>query len=133
MSGPDFSRAQRVADQLRRELADLLVREAKDPRFTEVTVSDVRVSRDLAHAKVYVTLHADSDTEHVVRALNGATGYLRRGLAQRMHHMRYLPQIRFVHDPTLNRATHLDELIDTALQEDEARRARKHRSGSGKG
>ena len=120
MSPKEFSRAQRVADQVRRELADMLVREVSDPRFGAVTVSEVEVSRDLSHAKVYVSLHADSDVADTIKALNKAAGFLRHGLAERLR-LRYLPDLRFVHDATLEHASRLSALIDSAIAEDEHR------------
>lgn len=101
----------------------MLVREAKDPRFGEVTVSQVEVSRDLSHAKVYVTLHADSEIAPTLSALNKAAGYLRHGLAQRLR-LRYLPELHFVHDASLERASRVSALIDSAIAEDEERARR---------
>ncbi len=98
----------------------MLLREVNDPRFAGVTLSEVEVSRDLSHAKVFVTLPADADVTATIKALNNASGYLRRGLAQRLH-LRYLPQLRFKHDTALERAHRLSELIDRAVAEDERR------------
>lgn len=128
MSPREYSRAQRVGDQLRRELADMLVREANDPRLGAVTVSEVEVSRDLSHARIHVVLPAGADAAATLKALNKAAGYLRRGLAQRVR-LRYVPELRFAHDTTLERAHRLSDLIDSAVAED-AQRARR---GSGRG
>lgn len=106
----------------------MLLREVNDPRFAGVTLSEVEVSRDLSHAKVYVTLPAGADASATVKALNNASGYLRHGLSQRLH-LRYLPALRFEHDTALERAHRLTELIDTAVAEDE----RREREAGGQG
>ena len=81
----EFSRAERVADHLQRELATLIQQELRDPRLGMVSVTAVKVSRDLAHARVYVTrLGSDSEEEAQpgIDVLNGAAGYLRTQLAR---------------------------------------------------
>lgn len=84
----EYSRTQRVADQIQRELASLIQREVKDPRVGMATVSAVEVSRDLSHAKVFVTIFNGSEDEQEiiesVKALNSASGFLRSQLGQRM-------------------------------------------------
>lgn len=122
----DFSRTRRVAELIQRELAELLLREANDPRFAAVTVSGVDVSPDLAHAKVLVTLAEGTQIEPTVAALNRAAGYLRGRLGRHLR-MRSLPDLRFAYDPTLDRATRVSHLIDEALAED----ARHHDASPG--
>jgi len=112
MHGKDFNRAQRVGDQIQRELAEVVARSVGDPRVEGVTLSAVDVSRDLGNAKVFVTLPAGVDPKPAVKALNGAAGYLRRRLAERLH-MRYMPSLRFVHDATLEQATRVSMLIES--------------------
>lgn len=106
----EFSRARRVAEQIQRELADLLRREVNDSRLQQVTLSGVEVSRDLGHAKVYVTPHMGADVEATVSALNRASSFLRRNLASRLL-VRSVPQLKFVYDPTLDNATRLSALL----------------------
>lgn len=112
MHGKGFNRAQRVGDQIQRELAELVARSVDDPRVDGVTLSSVDVSRDLGHAKVFVTLPEGVDPKPAVKALSGAAGYLRRRLAERLH-MRYMPSLRFVHDATLEQATRVSMLIES--------------------
>jgi ribosome-binding factor A len=112
MHGKDFNRAQRVGDQIQRELADVIARHVDDPRVGGVTLSGVEVSRDLGHARIFVTVPADVDPSSCLKALNGAAGYLRRRLAERLR-MRYMPGLRFVHDTTLEQATRVSLLIDS--------------------
>lgn len=110
MPDREFSRTDRVAEQIQRELADILTRDVSDPRLQTVTVSGVRVSRDFAHAKVYVTLRSGTEIRTTLRALNKAAGYLSRHLAQRVH-IRTMPRLSFAHDETLDKAMRIDELL----------------------
>ena len=114
MGEREFSRTDRVAEHVQRELAAIIARDMEDPRVTLVTVSAVRVSKDLGHARVYVTLPEGRDRTAALRALNHAAGYLRHRLGERLR-MRQLPQLRFVHDDRLEEAMRVDELIEHAL------------------
>lgn len=109
----EFSRARRVSDLVQRELADVITRELKDPRLSEVTISEVQLSRDLAQAKVYVMLHEKSDIDGTLRVLRNAAGFLRHRLSQRIH-LRGVPQLRFVYDANQEKAARLSALIDSA-------------------
>ena len=106
----DFNRADRVASVLQRELAVLIRDELKDPRVTGVSVSEVEVSRDLSHARVYVLLAADSDRQAVMAGLNQAAGFLRARLKP-MLKMRIIPQLRFLEDDSVDRGEHIDQLL----------------------
>lgn len=114
MSTREFSRPQRVAEQIRRELAAILSRDARDPRFSQLTISAVEVSRDLSNAKIFLIPPADVETVGLLKALKKATGYLRRNLAERLH-IRNMPTLRFVHDESMENALRVSELIDHAL------------------
>ncbi len=131
------SRMQRVADQIQRELASLIQMEVNDPRVGMVSVTGVTVSRDLAHAKVHVTvlntLTDDSEVndstlsepgdldkleiEENIKALNKAAGYLRTLLAKRLS-TRSVPKLRFYYDGSIERGQQLSNLIDSALAAD---------------
>ncbi|NRB38186.1 MAG: 30S ribosome-binding factor RbfA [Pseudomonadales bacterium] len=116
----DFSRQTRVADYLRRDLSLLIQREIRDPRLTMVSVTDVEVSRDLSHAKVYVTIMGCEDKAASVEplnALNGAAGFLRSMIAKSTT-WRTTPALRFVYDESVSRGSYLSSLIDTAVKED---------------
>ena len=117
----EYSRTQRVADQIQRELAALIQREVKDPRVGMATVSAVEVSRDLSHAKVFVTiLNSGEDQQGMtesVKALNNASGFLRSQLGQRMK-LRIVPTLRFHFDDSLSRGNYLSNLIDQARASD---------------
>ena len=131
------ARTQRVADQIRREIAVLIQMELNDPRIGMVSVIAVKVSRDLSYAKIYVTVLnslADSgavnsstlsapgqldklEIEENLKALNKASGYLRSLLAKRLT-LRSVPKLRFHYDGSVERGRHLSELIDHALAAD---------------
>ncbi len=120
----EFSRTVRVSEQLRRELAVLIQQEVKDPRLGGmVTVADVEVSSDLAHARVYITvLDDEADDEgraaETVALLNRAAGFLRRELGRRVV-LRTIPRLRFFYDRSISRGADLNALIEKALHEDQ--------------
>ncbi len=117
----EYNRTDRVAEQIRRELAVLIQQELKDPRVGMATVSEVRVSSDLTHAKVYVTvLDGPEQAAETLAALNHAAGFLRRELGRRLV-LRVIPQLRFFHDEVPARGAALDALIETAVARDKAR------------
>jgi ribosome-binding factor A len=109
----DGGRAERVGAELLRELAMLLRSEVRDPRIGPVTLQEVRVSRDLAYAKVYFTCFPlDECGDGQEKVLNGAlAGFLRRELARRVR-LRTVPQLHFVHDVSVREGERLAELIE---------------------
>jgi len=114
----EFPRTRRIAEQLQRELAQLIREEVHDPRVGMVTVAEVRVSRDLSHARVFLTvLDQAHDPQSSVAVLNRAAGFLRHGLSKRMA-TRSVPHLRFVYDETVEKGVHLASLIDRAVAED---------------
>ncbi len=117
----DFPRSRRVADQLQRELADIIRQEIKDPRVGLITITSVEVTNDLEHAKVFVTSLKTTDavTDHaaVLNGLRRASGYMRNQLAHRMK-LRLVPQLGFVYDESIERGMHLSQLIDQAVADD---------------
>ena len=117
----DFSRASRISDQIQRDLSELIRLEVKDPRVSLVTISAVEVSRDLSHAKVYVTSMAqEHNPEQTTAALQHAAGFLRSQLARNLK-LRTVPQLQFVYDASVERGIRLTQLIDRAVAEDHAR------------
>ncbi len=118
----EVGRTQRVADFLRRELAQLIQLEMRDPRVGMVMVNDVEVSRDLAHAKVFVTVMGKDDEQQAsdsLAVLNDAAGFLRSKVA-RGSTMRTTPKLHFVYDDSVSRGRHLSSLIDEAVARDRA-------------
>lgn len=117
----EYSRTQRVADQVQRDLAQLIQRDLKDPRLGMVTVSYVQISKDLGYADVYVTvlpLGGKDEAEAIVdslKVLNNAAGHLRHELARGIK-LRIMPELRFHFDETVERGRHLHSLIEKAHQ-----------------
>ena len=108
-------RLRHVADQIQRELSGLLRAELKDPRVGMITLTGVEVSPDLAHAKVFLTTLGD--TEALARTETGlrrAAGFLRSELGHRLK-LRVTPELRFVHDVSIERGVRLSRLIDDAV------------------
>lgn len=121
----EFHRADRVADAMRRELSQLIQREVRDPRVGMVNVNDVEVSRDLASAKVFVTLVGEDDPGKIkasMDALNKAAGFLRSQLARAIQ-MRSIPRLQFRYDETSVRGQQLSALIEKAVKADRSHHA----------
>lgn len=106
----EFDRADRLGRQIRRDLAGLLQREAADPRFASVTVSEVEVARDLACARVHVQTPPGDDREEALHALRGAARYLRTRLAGRLR-VRNVPELRFEHDRSPDTGARIERLL----------------------
>ncbi|MBV4538047.1 MULTISPECIES: 30S ribosome-binding factor RbfA [Pseudomonas] len=117
----EYSRTQRIGDQMQRELAELIRREVKDPRVGLVTITAVDVSRDLGHAKVFITVMGQEDApdaiKQSVKALNSAASFLRLHLGRSMQ-LRSVPQLHFHFDESVSRGVHLSALIERAVAED---------------
>ncbi|MBK7677123.1 30S ribosome-binding factor RbfA [Accumulibacter sp.] len=109
-----FSRRDRISEQIRRELAEVIRTELRDPRVGMISLTDVQLSADYAHAKVFFSSLAGSDSLDVVRAgLQNAAGFLRSELGKRISiHM--TPQLHFVFDESLERGAQLSKLISEA-------------------
>jgi ribosome-binding factor A len=106
-----------VAGSLRRELAQLIQLEIKDPGVGFVSLSDVEVSRDLAHAKIFITVFEPEKADSSLKALKKAAGYLRRRLGQEMR-IRAVPELHFQHDASVETGQLMDNLIETAIASD---------------
>jgi ribosome-binding factor A len=131
------SRAQRVGDQIQKELASLIQLEVSDPRIGMVSITGVEVSRDLSHAKVFVTvmntLSEDAsvnqltlsspgeldriEVEENIKALTKASGFLRTMLSKRLR-TRIIPKLQFYYDNSVEKGQQLSGLIDNALKAD---------------
>jgi len=123
----EYSRTQRIGDQMQRELATLIQREIKDPRLGLVTITAVDVSRDLSHAKVFITVMGEDNQDKVklnLEILSEAAGYLRMLLGKSMK-VRSVPQLHFHYDASIRRGAELSALIERAVAED-----RRHQGGS---
>ena len=117
----DFPRARRVADQMQRELSELIRLEIKDPRVGMLTITEVEVTRDMDHAKVFfTTLGGKPDHDACLEGLQRASGFLRTQLSQRMQ-LRQVPKLSFVYDHSVERGVQLSQLIESAVAEDRTR------------
>lgn len=104
-------RIARVNEQIRRELTSLLQRDVRDPRIGIVTITDVEVSPDLYHARVfYSVMGSDEDRDSAGEGLRAAAGYLRTEIGKRMH-IRRAPELHFTYDDTLKHAMHIERLL----------------------
>lgn len=111
----DYPRGRRIADQIQRELSEIIRMELKDPRVGLITITDVEVTQDNEHAKVFFTsLGEPVQQEAAERALNHAAGFLRSSLAKVMK-LRTVPQLRFTYDVSVARGVRLSNLIDEAI------------------
>lgn len=115
-----YSRTQRIGDQMQRELATMISREVKDPRLGFITITAVDVTRDFGHAKVFITVMGDNTAEQIqsnLDVLNDAAGFLRMLLGKAMK-LRTIPQLHFHYDSSIERGAHLSALIDKARAAD---------------
>jgi ribosome-binding factor A len=111
-------RAQRVGDQIQRELADLFANEVKDPRVGRITLTAVEVAADLGHANVFFThLAGKEHAKETIAALTRTAGFLRSELARRLD-LYSVPQLHFVYDDSIESGMRLSNLIDRAVAED---------------
>ena len=107
------TRALKVADQIQRDLTELIARELKDPRVGMITLQSVEVSPDYAHAKVFFSVLV-GDAQQTQQALEQAAGFLRNGLFKRLH-IHTVPTLHFILDRTPERAADLNALIARAV------------------
>jgi ribosome-binding factor A len=115
----EFSRTQRVSQQLQKELALILQREVRDSRLGMVTISDVEVSRDLAYAKVFVTFLCvgEQTPESCLEALREHEVHIRMMLGKRIR-LRLTPEVRFYYDNTLVEGMRMSNLVSEVVNED---------------
>lgn len=106
-------RVDRIEEQLRIELSQILEREVQDPRVRLVTVTHVKISPDLGHARVFVSaLGGLEERKKILKGLKSAASYARRSLGQRLHHLRRIPELIFEYDDTLEKETRIEKLLD---------------------
>ena len=121
----EFSRSQRMAEQLRRELAEIVQDEIKDPRLGFISFTEVRMSRDLSHAIIYCSVLNSEQLNQSIEILNSAAGFIRKSIGRRIR-ARIVPTLKFVADESVIRGAAMDELISEAIRRDQ-------RSGEGSG
>ena len=112
----EFSRSSRVVEQIKRELAELIRLELKDPRVKFVTLTDVEITPDYAHAKVFFTaLEGETKRAEIEAGLTRSSGFLRRELGKRIR-IHTLPQLHFVYDGSVEQGARMSVLIEEAIR-----------------
>jgi ribosome-binding factor A len=107
-------RSDKVGDQMRKEISEILLKELKDPRIGFVTITKVAVSADLRQAKVYYSVFGgEEEKADSLQGLESATGYIKRELGRRMR-LKYMPEITFLFDDSLEYGAHIEELLQAA-------------------
>ena len=105
------TRAVRIAERIRKELSELLIKEISDPRLQGISITDVEVDRELAYATIYYSsIEGSSRVEEIQAGFEHAQGFLRSELAQRIE-LRAFPRLRFRFDPTFERAENIERLF----------------------
>ncbi|MGQ9832473.1 MAG: 30S ribosome-binding factor RbfA [Candidatus Villigracilaceae bacterium] len=108
---PSAIRLQRIADRLREDLSEMLIREISDPRLQRVFVTDVKVDRELAFADIYVSaVEGATRSAEILAGLESANGFIRRALASRSD-LRVFPRLRFHWDPTPEHADQIEKIL----------------------
>jgi ribosome-binding factor A len=114
---PSGVRLQRIADRIREEISDMLIKEISDPRLQGIYVTDVSVDRELAYADVYVSaVEGKARAIEAVQGMESAGGYLRRNLVTRVE-LRAFPRLRFHWDPTPENADHIEKILAKLREE----------------
>ena len=113
-------RIDRIEEQLRIELSEIIEREIHDPRIGLATVTHVKVSPDLRHARVFVSVLGDADQrKKSLEGLRSASSYARRSLSKRLHHLRRIPELVFDYDQALEKGMRVEELLEQIKHEEE--------------
>jgi len=114
----EYSRGARVAEQIKRELAELIRLEVKDPRVGFISLTDVELTPDYAHAKIFFTsMHGEEGLDAILIGLRRASGFLRRELGRRVR-IHTTPELHFVYDRSVEHGSYMSALIDKAVAED---------------
>jgi ribosome-binding factor A len=116
----EFSRSQRMAEQIRRDLAEIVRDELHDPRMGFLSFTAVKLSRDLSNAVIYCSVMDETNKEESLQTLNRAAGFLRSCLAARIR-ARTVPTLKFIHDDSVTRGAAMEDLIRKAVRNDEDR------------
>lgn len=109
----NYSRADRVGELIQQTVSEIIAKQIKDPRLAMITITHVKMTRDLKLARIYFTAHGGTD--RVAEALKGfhsALGYVKRSLGRELQ-LRYMPAIEFFYDDTLDRASRIESIIES--------------------
>ena len=113
----EYSRSERFASQIQRDLASLVRTELKDPGLSAPSILEVQVSKDLSHARVFFSVLDPQDAPECLAALTRASGFLQREIGKSLK-ARVTPKLSFIYDDTDIRGRQLSDLIDSALASD---------------
>lgn len=126
MSKPTYKRAARVGDQMKEEIADILLRKIKDPRIGFVTVTDVEITDDLRNAKIFVSIYgSEKNKAESLKGLISATNFIRSELGRRMR-MKHTPELLFRFDATVEQGAHIMELLREIEEEERTKKGSSH-------
>ncbi len=111
-----MERTDRLSEEIKKELSDLIRNQIKDPRLPElVSITAVRVTKDLRYAKVYVSVFGDDDKKNdAIAALKHAAGFIRHEIGQRVN-IRYIPEFTFILDDSIEKGMYISKLIDETI------------------
>jgi len=119
---PSGVRLQRIADRLRLEFSEMLIKEISDPRLHQIYLTDVKVDRELAYADIFVSaIEGVERSKDVLAGLESASGFIRRTLASRVE-LRAFPRLRFHWDMTPENADHIEKLLADLRAKDAQRK-----------
>ncbi|NOX19835.1 MAG: 30S ribosome-binding factor RbfA [Nitrospirae bacterium] len=111
-----YKRSERVADLFREEIADIILHKVKDPRIGFITVTEVKVSDDLRHARVYISVLKKEKTQETITVLNSASGFIRSELGRRVR-IKRLPRFEFFEDESIEYGARIDALLRKLKEE----------------
>jgi ribosome-binding factor A len=114
-------RVDRIEEQLRIEISEIIEREIHDPRVGLATVTGVKISSDLRHARIFITALGDDEQEHkrTIQGLTSAAGYIRHALSKRLHHLKRIPELIFDYDESVEQSLRIAKLLDEIKTEPE--------------
>jgi ribosome-binding factor A len=113
-------RIDRIEEQLRIEISEILERESADPRVHFVTITGTKVSPDLRHARIFVSvLGGIEDRKRALQGLRAASSFVRRSLGKRLHHLKRIPELQFDYDESIEKGLRIEELLDQIKTEPE--------------
>jgi ribosome-binding factor A len=116
---PSPTRIKRISDRIQQEISEMLVKgEINDPRLLGISITDVKVDRELTYAEIFISaVEGNQRSKEILQGMRAASGYLRRQLSQRIE-LRVFPQLRFNWDPTPEQADRIEHLLDEIHKED---------------
>jgi ribosome-binding factor A len=107
-----YPRSERVSSKIREQISNLLMRDVKDPRIKNITITDVKMNNDLKKARIYYCLAGDESHKHNAKmGLKSAMGFIKREMANRLD-LRYMPELQFLFDESFDTGSRIDQLFE---------------------